>query len=170
MESLARSNVHLRYLSAAADALKRHSGSPSSQASSTASTADGVLPIRFDRSCNMRMRKLGALEVNASNRKFVGDFWRNQEFPIIFQLSQLGMSSGDADEIGAYILDRFARVDQIFPNRTDEMFALMYAALVYDAISAAQRLFAVKWGRRPGELVYNWPLMQKKCDHPFLGG
>src|SRR5258705_3783101 len=32
--------------------------------SPTASAADGARPIRFDRSCNMRMRKLGALEVS----------------------------------------------------------------------------------------------------------
>ena len=38
------------------------------------------------------------------------------------------MSDEDADEIGAYILGRFARVDLIFPNRTDEKLALMYAA------------------------------------------
>src|SRR5258708_4963703 len=35
-----------------------HSTSP------TSSAADGARPIRFDRRCNMRMRKLGALEVS----------------------------------------------------------------------------------------------------------
>jgi hypothetical protein len=106
--------------------------------------------------------------MNVFNQKVVGDFWSNQEFPVMFQLSRMGMSDDDADEIGAYILDRFTRVDQIVPNRPDERFALMYAGLVYDAISAARHLFAAKWSRKPCGFVGDWPLTQKKCDHPFL--
>jgi hypothetical protein len=41
-----------------------HSASPSSHHITNGSAADGARPIRFDRSCKMRMRKLGALEVS----------------------------------------------------------------------------------------------------------
>src|SRR5258708_30182070 len=43
---------------------RMHAASPTSHHITNGQCADGARPIRFDRSCNMRMRKLGSLEVS----------------------------------------------------------------------------------------------------------
>jgi hypothetical protein len=101
--------------------------------------------------------------------KFVHDFFDGQEFGVMIQLGNLGVSDHDAEVIVEYIFDRFKRVDPIFPESPDEKYALAYAALVRDAASCAQRLFAAKWGRDVGELNDDdQPLSQKRFTDPFL--
>jgi hypothetical protein len=95
-------------------------------------------------------------------------FWRNAESLLHVHLRRLGLEPVDSDFVATDLMRRFSAIKAVLPINPDSQVHRDYGALMCDAVTAEQHLFAAQHGRMPGRLLHDWPQTPLKFEHPFL--
>ncbi len=105
---------------------------------------------------------------NSDCRHFVAGFWPSSESDIRIHLRLLGADDAEGKAIAKKVCKRFSKVEPVVPRNAGDAYWVSYAALICDAVSAEQRLFAASKGHLPGKLIGDWPPTPIAFDDPFL--
>lgn len=101
-------------------------------------------------------------------QQVVPDFWHATELMVVTHLARLGADEPDARAIAENVFERCAHIPAAFADKIPDSFFDGFTVSVTDMVTAAQRLFAARTGRMPGQFLSDWPPTPIAFDHPML--
>ena len=111
---------------------------------------------------------MNADSADVEPEQVVPDYWRATELMVVIHLAHLGADEPDARAIAENIFERCAHIPAAFADKIPDSVFDGLSVLVTDMVTAAQRLFAARTGRMPGQFLSDWPPTPIAFDHPML--